>query len=442
MKEMFCSVVVPVYNEELVVSESYRRLKCVMDSLGRPYEIIFVDDGSNDDTWNILSSICSCDKSVKLIAFSRNFGHQAAITAGMDYSSGRTVVVIDADLQDPPELIPEMLKKWRDGFDVVYGVRSRREGETFFKKASSALFYRLLKNMTDVDMPLDAGDFRLVDRKVCDALKKIPERNRYVRGLVSWLGFRQTGVEFVREKRFAGKTKYPMKKMLKLAFDGIASFSYQPLKLANWCGVIVTIVSLLFLLTSLYAGFLKPAVPPAGGNVRDQAAVDTAGQNVRDAIGRSIDDAAEQAADDAPGKPAGNVSGQANDHANGQKADDTAEQTVSGIDGQTTDVAAIHTSGNVAGQSADDAAGNMTGKKNDNADDQAAASNDLYSKVNILVAVSMLVNGIVLIAAGIIGVYVGRIYDEVKGRPLYVVKETRNFESANDSSGSEKYESG
>lgn len=349
--ELLCTVVVPVYNEEPVIPETYRRLRSVMDPLGCPYEIIFVNDGSKDGTRQILSAICDNDRSAKLITFSRNFGHQAAITAGMDHSSGKTVVVIDADLQDPPELIPQMLDKWREGFDVVYGIRARREGETFFKKATSSLFYRLLKRITDVDMPLDAGDFRLIDRKVCDSLKKINERNRYVRGLISWLGFRQTGIEYVREKRFAGSTKYPLKKMLKFACDGIASFSYKPLKLANWCGAVITAVSIVYLLTTL----LLPlsAVPGA----------DTAGNaDTLSATGGA-----------------------------------SATQTAAGFS----------------------AAFSLFSR----------FSHSPFDAVKTALAVSLLLNGVLLIAVGIIGAYTARIYDEVKGRPLYVVQETRNFEA-------------
>jgi glycosyltransferase involved in cell wall biosynthesis len=188
------SVVVPVYNEELIVRESYKRLKKVMDSINEPYEIIFVNDGSRDKTSFIVSEICEIDTNIKLIDFSRNFGHQIAITAGMDYSEGDAVVVIDGDLQDPPEVIPRMIEKWREGYDVVYGKRAERKGDSFFKKATAAVFYRFLRKMTDVDIPVDTGDFRLIDRKVCDALKRVHERNRYVRGIISWLGFKQTGV--------------------------------------------------------------------------------------------------------------------------------------------------------------------------------------------------------------------------------------------------------
>lgn len=234
--EIVYSVVVPLFNEELVINESYRRLKAVMDSTNENYEIVFVNDGSKDKTEYIAESICKQDEKIKLINFSRNFGHQAAITAGMNEASGNAIVVIDADLQDPPETILQMIKKWKEGYEVVYGKRAKREGETFFKKFTAKSFYRLLRNITSIDIPVDAGDFRLIDRKVCNALNALPEKNRYVRGLVSWLGFKQTYVEFVRQERYAGETKYPLKKMMKLAFDGITSFSYKPLTFIGYFG--------------------------------------------------------------------------------------------------------------------------------------------------------------------------------------------------------------
>jgi dolichol-phosphate mannosyltransferase len=230
------SVVVPLYNEELVIKECYRRLKEVMDSTKENYEIIFINDGSADSTRDKVENICKEDEKIKLVNFSRNFGHQAAITAGMDVAIGKAIVVIDADLQDPPEVILEMIKKWKAGYEVVYAKRAKREGESFFKKFTASIFYRMLKNITSIDIPVDTGDFRLIDRKVCDALTSLPEKNRYVRGLVSWVGYKQTAVEFVRQERFAGETKYPLKKMMKLALDGITSFSYKPLTVASFFG--------------------------------------------------------------------------------------------------------------------------------------------------------------------------------------------------------------
>ncbi len=306
-----CSVVVPVYNEELVVMESYRRLKEVMDASGEAYELIFVNDGSRDKTVDIITDICGKDSNVRLVSFSRNFGHQIAITAGMDYSSGQAIVVIDGDLQDPPEVIPKMIAKWKEGNDVVYGKRAERKGETVFKKITANIFYRSLRKLTDVDIPVDTGDFRLIDRKVCDALKKVRERNRYIRGIISWLGFKQTGVEYVREKRFAGKTKYPLKKMLRFAFDAITSFSYKPLKLASYIGFLLSLASFVYLIVVIFQKiFSKDSVIPGWAST---------------------------------------------------------------------------------------------------------------------LAVNLLFNGVVLMILGIIGEYIGRIYDEAKGRPLYVVKDLKNI---------------
>ena len=310
-EKILCSVVVPVYNEELVIQETYKRLKAVMDGLNQTYELIFVNDGSRDATAKMARAICDSDKHVKFLDFSKNFGHQIAITAGMDYSSGDAIVVIDADLQDPPEIIPEMIKKWQEGYEVVFGKRIKRQGETFFKKLTAKIFYRFLKSMTEVDIPVDTGDFRLIDRKVCDALKSVNERSRYVRGIISWLGFKHTGVEFVREKRFAGETKYPLKKMFKFAFDAIASFSYKPLKLASYAGVTISIISFVYLLVVIYQ--------------------------------------------------------------------------------------ALFTDSTVAGWAS-------------------------------TLAVSLFFNGIILIILGIVGEYIGRIYDEVKGRPLYIVSNAMNFD--------------
>lgn len=243
------SVVVPAYNEESLIEESYRRLKKVMDSINEPYELIFVNDGSFDRTLEILMRICENDKNVKLISFSRNFGHQTAITAGMDNAKGDAVIVIDADLQDPPEVILKMIEKWKEGYDVVYGRRAQRNGESFFKLFTAKAFYRLLKGLTNVDIPVDTGDFRLIDRKVCDvmnSMKSIKEKNRYIRGLISWVGFKQIGIDYVRDPRLAGETKYTLKKMLKLAMDGITSFSYAPLKLPLYIGAFLVVASVLY----------------------------------------------------------------------------------------------------------------------------------------------------------------------------------------------------
>lgn len=300
------SVIVPLYNEGEVIMETSRRLKEVMDSTKEPYEIIFVDDGSRDDTYVKAKKICRENSEFKLLKFSRNFGHQPAITAGMNASTGSAVIVIDADLQDPPEVIIKMIERWKEGYEVVYGKRSKRIGETAFKKTTAKAFYRVLNMLSDTKIPTDVGDFRLLDRKVCDALNDLPEKNRYVRGLVSWLGFRQCEVTFTREERFAGETKYPLKKMLKFAADGITSFSYKPLKLAAYLGGVTVAFSIVYLIYS--------------------------------AITRLF-----------------------------------AVQEVSGI--------------------------------------------------SSLVAISTFFNGLILLVLGILGEYIGRIYEEAKGRPLYVVSE-------------------
>lgn len=246
------SIVVPVYNEEEVIHETYRRLTEVMRSTKEAYELLFVNDGSRDRTAEIIKEYSEQDPTVVLLDFARNFGHQIAITAGMDYARGEAVVVIDADLQDPPELILEMIEKWKKGFDVVYAKRTKRKGETYFKKQTAAMFYRFLRAMTDIDIPLDTGDFRLLDRKVCNQMNSIQEKNRFVRGLVSWVGFKQIAVEYERDERLAGESKYPLKKMLKLSMDGITSFSYKPLKLASYAGVTLSGIGFIYLLVVLY----------------------------------------------------------------------------------------------------------------------------------------------------------------------------------------------
>ncbi|MGI6621568.1 MAG: glycosyltransferase family 2 protein [Clostridiaceae bacterium] len=312
MEKILCSVIVPMYNEEEVIPETYRRLTKVMDDINESYEIIFINDGSRDNTKAMLSELCKTDKRVKMIDFARNFGHQIAITAGMDYAAGDCMVIIDGDLQDPPELIPDMIEIWRSGFDVVYGKRKSRQGETFFKKFTAKIFYRLLGKLTDVDIPVDTGDFRLIDRKVCEALKQLPERSRYVRGLMSWVGFKQTAIEFERSERFAGETKYPLKKMLKLAMDGIMSFSYKPLRIASYLGTFLSLASFLYLIFVLLQKLIFPESAQSGW-----------------------------------------------------------------------------------------------------------AS---------IIAVSLFFNGIILLMLGIIGEYIGRIYDEAKGRPLYIISELKNME--------------
>lgn len=263
MPDPVVSVVLPVYNEEEVLPETLRRLTAALESVGEPFEVVIVNDGSRDGTMRIVREVCAADPRFKLVSFSRNFGHQTAITAGMDHSSGQAIVVIDADLQDPPEVIAELVSRWREGYEVVYARRIERKGETAFKRRTARLYYRLLRGLTTVDIPVDTGDFRLIDAKVRDALLAVPEHNRYVRGLVSWLGFRQTFVPYVREKRFAGVTKYPLRKMIRLAADGITSFSYKPLKAGIAIGVALSVFALLFALfifVSRLAGwvFMEP----------------------------------------------------------------------------------------------------------------------------------------------------------------------------------------
>ncbi|KFZ43229.1 glycosyltransferase [Anoxybacillus flavithermus] len=246
------SVVIPVYNEALVIRETYKRLKRVMEQTDGAYELLFVNDGSKDETLDMLKELAVRDDTVKYLDFSRNFGHQIAITAGMDYASGEAIVIIDADLQDPPELILEMIEKWKEGYDVVYAKRTKRKGETFFKKATAYAFYRLLQAATEIDIPLDTGDFRLIDRKVRDELVGMRERSRFVRGLVGWVGFKQTAIEYERDERFAGETKYPLKKMIRFSLDGITSFSYKPLKLASLLGFLLSFVSVVWMIAVLY----------------------------------------------------------------------------------------------------------------------------------------------------------------------------------------------
>ncbi|WP_242215493.1 glycosyltransferase family 2 protein [Bacillus cereus group sp. BfR-BA-01383] len=246
------SIIIPMYNEEAVIEETYRRLKRVMKDENGTYELLFINDGSQDKCADIIKQFMIGDKTVKLIDFSRNFGHQIAITAGMDYANGDAVIIIDADLQDPPELILQMIEKWKEGYEVVYAKRMKRKGETWFKKWSASTFYRVLRASTDIDIPVDTGDFRLMDQKVCKEMRKINENNRFVRGLVSWIGFRQIAIEYVRDERVAGETKYPLKRMVKLCLDGILSFSYKPLKLAIYSGLLLSSSGFLYFIYVLY----------------------------------------------------------------------------------------------------------------------------------------------------------------------------------------------
>ncbi|NPA31798.1 MAG: glycosyltransferase family 2 protein [Chloroflexi bacterium] len=301
------SVVVPVYNEVESLPELHRRVRAVMEDLGEPWELVLVDDGSRDGSTDLIRELQAQDpEHVRPVIFARNFGHQIAVTAGLDYARGQAVVVMDADLQDPPEVIPDLVEKWRAGYQVVYAVRQAREGETWFKRATAALFYRLIRRITNVEIPLDTGDFRLMDRRVVEVLRRMRERHRFLRGMVAWVGFRQIGVPYKRAPRFAGETKYPLRKMLKFALDAITGFSYFPLQLATYMGF-------------LSAGLAIIAIPIV-------------------AVAR------------------------------------------------------------------------MTGVQ------------AFYGQASTLIAVLFL-GGVQLISLGILGEYVGRIYDEIKGRPLYVVAE-------------------
>jgi glycosyltransferase involved in cell wall biosynthesis len=243
MSQIRYSIVAPCYNEEKSLPELYRRLKEVMEQTGEPWELVLVNDGSADRTAELMRELRATDSRVHYIDFARNFGHQIAVTAGMDYAQGDAVVLIDADLQDPPELILEMIEKWQEGYQVVYAVRSERKGESWFKLVTAKVFYRLIYRITEVDIPLDTGDFRLMDRKVIEAIKQMKERHRFIRGMTSWVGFRQTGVSYVRQERFAGETKYPFRKMFRFAMNAITGFSYLPLQLATYLGFTIATLS-------------------------------------------------------------------------------------------------------------------------------------------------------------------------------------------------------
>lgn len=230
------SIIAPIFNEKDNIPELHRRVSEVMDSTGEPWELLLVDDGSTDGSTDMIRELAKRDTHVRPVIFARNFGHQIAITAGWDFARGDAVVVIDADLQDPPELIVEMARKWREGYEVVFAVRAEREGESWFKLWTASLFYRLISRITDVKIPLDAGDFRLMDRKVVDVLKSMRERHRFPRGMSAWVGFKQVGVEYKRAARIAGETKYPFRKMFRLALNAITGFSYFPLQVATYIG--------------------------------------------------------------------------------------------------------------------------------------------------------------------------------------------------------------
>ncbi|MEW6717426.1 MAG: glycosyltransferase family 2 protein [Chloroflexota bacterium] len=239
------SVVAPVYNEAETLQAFYERVCKVMESVGESWELVMVDDGSTDGSTDQMRRLGDQDRRVRPVIFARNFGHQIAVTAGLDYSRGQAVVIMDADLQDPPEVIPELIAKWNEGYEVVYAVRAHREGETWFKLVTASFFYQLIRRITDVHIPSDAGDFRLMDRKVVDVLNRMRERHRFLRGMSVWVGFKQIGVKYERAPRFAGETKYPLKKMIKFASDAITGFSYFPLQLATYLGFVSAGISIL-----------------------------------------------------------------------------------------------------------------------------------------------------------------------------------------------------
>lgn len=246
MKPTF-SIIAPIFNETESIPELYRRVTDVMEGLGEPWELVLVDDGSSDQSPLLIRELAEKDSRIRPVMFARNFGHQIAVTAGLDYARGDAVIIIDSDLQDPPELIPELAARWREGYEVVYAVRAEREGESWFKLWTASLFYRMIYKITDVKIPLDTGDFRLLDRKVVDVMKRMRERYRFLRGMSSWVGFRQIGVPYKRAARFAGSTKYPFKKMFKLALNAVTGFSYFPLQLATYLGFGAALLSILLI---------------------------------------------------------------------------------------------------------------------------------------------------------------------------------------------------
>lgn len=262
------SVIIPCYNEEAVLFETQKRLSRVMSAMDGDYELVYINDGSRDRTPEMLRDMHEHDpEHVKVVMFARNAGHQIAVSAGLDYASGDAIVIIDADLQDPPELIPVMAERWKQGAKVVYGKRKAREGESFLKKATASAYYRIIGKMTNGMVPRDTGDFRLVDKQVADVIRNMPEHARFLRGMFAWAGFRQEAVEYDREKRFAGTTHYPLRKMLKLAADGIYSFSSKPLKLASFLGLLYLFLGifggltlLVLLLCGIHNGFAWLAV--------------------------------------------------------------------------------------------------------------------------------------------------------------------------------------
>lgn len=258
------SFIVPIFNEEATLSELYRRLSAVMDGMDGAVEVVLVNDGSHDRSLELMRDLHERDHRICYISFTRNFGHQIAVTAGLNFVRGQAIVVLDADLQDPPELIPTLADKWRRGYDVVYAQRVQRHQEGWFKRLTAYVFYRLLRQLADVDIPTDTGDFCLMDRRVVDALNAMPERNRYIRGLRSWLGFRQIAIPFERDSRFAGEVKYTFRKSLALAIDGLVSFSKVPLRISTYVGLFAAVIAIVMAILVLYWRFFSPVSPLTG----------------------------------------------------------------------------------------------------------------------------------------------------------------------------------
>ena len=282
MQRPTLTVIIPIFNEEAVIPELARRLREVIrvwNTQIDSWEVVFVNDGSKDRSLEQLRQLAAEEPRFKVISFARNFGHQMAITAGLDRAEGEAVVIMDADLQDPPEVVSEMIARWREGFDVVYGVRTKREGETLFKRASAKIFYRLLRAMLGgISIPADAGDFRLIGRPVVLAMRALRERHRFVRGMVAWVGFRQTAVYYARPARFAGETKYPIKKMVRFAIDGIASFSVVPLRFATWLGVLAGTMAGLTAAWATYQRFFGTGVVPGWTTIMIAVALGSSAQ--------------------------------------------------------------------------------------------------------------------------------------------------------------------
>lgn len=256
------SIIIPIFNEQPNILLLYERLKAVTQKLEVETEYIFVNDGSRDQSILLIKQLAAANKDVKYIDFSRNFGHQIAVTAGLDRSKGNAIVIIDADLQDPPELIIDLYNKYKEGYEVVYAKRRQRDGETFLKKFTAKTFYRILKKITTIDIPVDTGDFRIIDRKIVDLLKQMPEQHKFLRGQISWIGFNQTFVEYDRQERHGGKTGYTYRKMLRFALDGITSFSNFPLKFATIAGFFVSGITFFIMLYALYSRFILKVYQP------------------------------------------------------------------------------------------------------------------------------------------------------------------------------------